>query len=547
MKKAVYQNPLLPGFYPDPAICRVDEDYYMVTSSFTVFPGLPLFHSRDLANWEQVGHALDRPEQLTLDAYWHSGGIYAPTLRYYNNRFYLVCTNVGAGGHFFLTAERAEGPWSDAVYLEGEGIDPDLFLDKDGRFWFTATRSKPNARYFGDNEIWMREFDPDKSCLVGDTHVIWGGYAQNAVWPEAPHIYYKDPYYYVLTAEGGTAHEHAVMIGRSKSLFGPYEACHQNPILTHRHLGKGFPVVNVGHADLVETQNGDWYLVALASRPYGGYYRNLGREAYIAEVSWEDGWPVVNAGHGRLLKSGTINLAEHKPKAASESYVIDFEHNPVWDERMICIRGHQFKDAFSFNEGEGLRLLASPERLDLPGSPSAVFIRQQHMALDLTVDTKWPDNMKPGVSFGLTAFQDNHYYYRTALRYISDQTFELALYRRMGGEEECLESFRISHGPGSGKYLRFTLGIRGQDLRFGCVIGVSEVAFETIADGRILSPDYSGSFLGTVLGAYIQVDGKLEMISRTDEEEFYRNRNCRVNSDISWDLRTITYTRIDHM
>ena len=257
MEKRV-SNPILPGFYPDPSICRVGEDYYMVTSTFAYFPGVPIFHSKDLVNWKQIGNILDREEQLNLIGASHSGGIFAPTIRYHEGIFYMVTTNVTHGGNFIVTAKDPAGPWSNPYFIEGAyGIDPSLFFDDDGRCYITGTKGRREGeRYYGDNEIWLQEIDVENMKLVGESVAIWHGALRNVVWPEAPHIYKKDGRYYLLIAEAGTAHAHAVTVASSEKIMEPFTGYNCNPILTHRHLGLDYPIVNVGHGDLVETQNG---------------------------------------------------------------------------------------------------------------------------------------------------------------------------------------------------------------------------------------------------------------------------------------------------
>ena len=291
------KNPLLPGFYPDPSIVRVGDDFYMVTSSFSFFPGVPIFYSRDLAHWEQIGHVLDRPSQLPLGADWISGGIFAPTLRFHDGVFYMITTNVDHGGNFIVTAEDPAGPWSEPHWIEGAvGIDPSLFWDDDGKAYYTGTGTG-DMRH---NHIWISEIDLQEFRLVGEKKDIWGGSQVLAWCPEAPHLYKKDGWYYLLIAEGGTEHFHAVTIARSKEVMGEYTGYDGNPIMTHRHLGMQAEIANTGHADIVQLQDGSWYMVMLASRPYGGYHKNMGRETFIAPMIWENGWPVVCPGTGKL-------------------------------------------------------------------------------------------------------------------------------------------------------------------------------------------------------------------------------------------------------
>ena len=290
------KNPILRGFYPDPSICRVGEDYYLVNSSFAYFPGVPIFHSKDMAHWEQIGHVLDRESQVPLENVKHSNGIYAPTIRYYNETFYMITTNVSAGGNFIVTAKSPNGPWSEPYYLgeQAQGIDPSLFFDEDGSCYYVGTRPNPDGvRYNGDWEIWLQQLNLNTMQLQGESKYLWKGALNSVIWPEGPHLYKKDGYYYLMIAEGGTGPNHSVTIARSNRVDGPYENNPNNPILTHRHLGKKYPVTYVGHGDLVDDGHGKWYMVMLASRTFEGY-TNIGRETFLAKVTWEDGWPIVN-------------------------------------------------------------------------------------------------------------------------------------------------------------------------------------------------------------------------------------------------------------
>ena len=267
----IAQNPILKGFYPDPSICRVGEDYYLVNSTFSYVPGVPVFHSRDLANWEQIGNVLERKSQLVLDGATMSRGIYAPTIRYHKGIFYMITTNVSYGGNFYVTAEDPAGPWSDPVYLkvpEGvdAGIDPSLYFEGD-KCYYVGQRQKQNARFFGDCEVWMQELDLERGCLTGPDYILYRGAMKDACWVEGPHLYKIGEYYYVTCAEMGTSFEHSISVARSRELTGPYENYRCNPLLTHRHLGRQYPIQNIGHGDLVDTPDGEWYLVMLGTRP----------------------------------------------------------------------------------------------------------------------------------------------------------------------------------------------------------------------------------------------------------------------------------------
>ena len=228
----IQKNPILSGFYPDPSICRAGNDYYLVTSTFCYFPGIPVFHSTDLVHWNQIGNVLDRESQIPLAGTGLAGdGIYAPTIRYHEGVFYVITTNVRGGiGNFIVTATDPAGPWSDPIPLHSEGIDPSLFFDDDGKCYYCGTKARrEGSRYFGDNEIYIQELDLNTMTLVGESWPAWHGALRNVEWPEGPHIYKKDGWYYLLISEAGTAHMHCVTVARSKSLNEPFTGYAGNP------------------------------------------------------------------------------------------------------------------------------------------------------------------------------------------------------------------------------------------------------------------------------------------------------------------------------
>lgn len=373
------KNPILTGFYPDPSICRVGEDFYLVTSSFAYAPGVPLFHSRDLAHWEQIGNILQRKEQLAVGGEEISRGIYAPTIRYHKGIYYMITTNVSYGGNFIVTAEHPEGPWSDPCYLgeEAAGIDPSLFFDEDGRCYYCGTRPNPDGvRYNGDWEIWVQELDLTTKKLVGESMAIWKGAVRGAIWPEGPHLYKKDGYYYLLHAEGGTGPEHSISVARSRKLFQWFEGCPRNPIFTHRNLGADYPVVYAGHGDLVEDQNGNWYVVMLATRRCKNP-GSMGRETFLAKVVWQDGWPVIAAGTGHLEKTLEVPLKEYRfPEETGTCDTLCFwETRP--DQRLLGIGGRN-EASYSLTEKRGVfRLYCGKQTIGEKGCSSYFGLRQK--------------------------------------------------------------------------------------------------------------------------------------------------------------------------
>lgn len=285
-------TPVIPGFHPDPSICRVGEDYYLATSSFEYFPGVPLFHSRDLVTWQQIGNALDRPEQLNVATglAGANAGIYAPTLRHHDGVFWLITTNVSdfLKGHLIVhTTDPAKG-WSDPVYTDGAlGIDPDLSWDEDGTCHLTWSAVL-------SHHIAQAVVDPYSGRLLSAPKELWKG--TGLANPEGPHVFTRNGWWYLLIAEGGTGPGHGVSIARSRSIDGPYEPHPHNPVFSHRSLDH--PVQSTGHADVVELPDGSWAMVHLGVRPRGTFPRwhVNGRETFLAGVTWADDWPVVDEG-----------------------------------------------------------------------------------------------------------------------------------------------------------------------------------------------------------------------------------------------------------
>ncbi|MFJ4616964.1 family 43 glycosylhydrolase [Streptomyces sp. NPDC088812] len=339
-------QPVVPGFHPDPSVCRVGDDYYLACSSFEYAPGVPIHHSTDLRTWRRIGHVLDRPAQLPLEGVDPSAGILAPTLRHHAGRYWMVTTLLSAGPRVFLvTADDPAGPWSDPVWIpEARGIDPDLAWDDDGTCLLTWTR-------FGEGIV-QAALDPRTGELLGEPRRLWQG--TGGKFPEGPHLHRVGAYWYLLLAEGGTERGHAVTIARAPSPAGPFEACPHNPLLTAR--GTGAPVQSTGHADLVERPDGTWAMVYLGTRPRGSSpeWHVLGRETFAAEVSWSDGWPAVA---GPIEPDAPAEAVEDLP---------DGTLPPAW------VAPGAFPDALLNWSDRGWRLSAAD-------GPAFVGRRQEHL------------------------------------------------------------------------------------------------------------------------------------------------------------------------
>ncbi len=293
-----YRNPVIPGYHPDPSVCRVGDTFYLVNSSFQYFPGVPIFQSKDMVHWQQIGNVLDRESQLPLKGASSWLGIYAPTIRYHEGIFYMITTNVGNGGNFMVTAQDPRGPWSEPIWLKQQGIDPSLYFEN-GKCYMV---SNP-----GD-AIWLCEINPKTGEQLTESKKLWQG--DGGRYPEGPHIYKKDGYYYLLISEGGTELAHRLTIARSKKIEGPYQSNPNNPLLTNcSRLGQSMQIQGTGHGDFVQAEDGSWWMAFLAYRNYGGSYHHLGRETYLAPVEWKKGqWPEVNGGQpiDTLVKARTL-------------------------------------------------------------------------------------------------------------------------------------------------------------------------------------------------------------------------------------------------
>ena len=393
-KSEIYRNPIIPGFAPDPSICRVDDNYYLINSTFEYFPGIPIYHSRDLINWNLIGNALYTVNQnVNMDSINSSAGIHASTIRYYRELFYIITTNNlnGKMVNFILTSENPEGPWSQPFILQNApGIDPSLFFDDDGKVWYTGSHVPPDPEFEGQAEIWMQELNLNQMQLVGEKYFLTRGYC-GGTWAEGPHVYKYNGYYYLMISEGGTLHNHAVTISASKKITGPYIPNARNPILTHRHLSLEHPIIAVGHGDLVQTKEGAWHMVVLGFRPIEKKYKNLGRETFLVPVTWEIEpywwkedkitWPVCSP------KTGKVEFEYSVPFRGTKQLKIN-EFNDNFDEEKLNVewnfRRTPISPFHSLNENMGfLRLYLKQGFINKQAQYSFIGIRQRHFQMEI--------------------------------------------------------------------------------------------------------------------------------------------------------------------
>ena len=524
----IAHNPILSGFYPDPSICAVGEDFYLVNSTFAYFPGIPIMHSKDLAHWEQIGNVCDRISQLPLKNAGHSQGLFAPTIRYYDGTYYVICTNVSYGGNFIITAKDPKGPWSEPAYIQGaEGIDPSLFFDRDGTCYYMGTHPNPaGCKYNGDWYIWMQELDLKEMKLVGEPKDLWNGSQRDVIWPEGPHLYYKDGYYYIMHAEGGTGPQHAVAVCRSRSLWGPYENNPCNPVLTHRHLGKDYPVKYVGHADLVQTTAGEWYIVMLAVRPTEGY-TTLGRETFLAKVVWEDGWPVVNPGTGILTGEVEVELPEwsipsdgrNALPGSNREYC--FEQMEKLGDEFLLLRNPE-EGMYRLTKDRGLSLRMGKETLHGQTSPSYVAIRQQHHSFQAAATLSLAGLALDGSKAGLALMQSNQYHLR-----LEASKQEAAVILCENGVDRLLGTLAIQEDKlQCREELGLYLQVEGLRAQAGILYDAKYPVVADI-DVRSLSTEVSGGFVGCTIGMYAvtDIDGKADEDTASAKENYVDFKN----------------------
>jgi len=506
-----YRNPILTGFYPDPGNTRVGEDYYLVTSTFAYFPGIPVFHSRDLVNWTQIGNAIDRPDQLDFGTLGLSRGVFAPTIEHHDGTFYILNTCVDCGDNFFITATDPAGPWSDPVWLPDlkGGIDPSLFFDGDGQGWI-LNNGPPEGepQYEGHRAIWIQRFDAETQKTFGPRTVLVDGgvdFAAKPIWIEGPNLIHRNGWYYLVCAEGGTAEGHTQVVLRSRTPDGHYVPYEGNPILTQKGLpaDRDRPVTSAGHADLVQTPDGDWWATFLAVRPYGPDQYNTGRETFLMPVDWSGEWPRITAPGEVLPEVATRPDLPAQPDAVppmtgpfrvEESF--DGPLPPSW---MMMRNPREVWFDLSSTPGS-LTLEARAVDLGDNANPSFLARRQQHQnaSAETVVDFA---PARDGDRAGLAALQSDEFWYFLAVARDGDATkIEL---RRRAGPDEAADGVVIAQAPlALSGPVRLKAVARGAVYDFQYDAGDGWKALATDVDGTILSTRTAGGFVGAVFGLH---------------------------------------------
>ena len=506
-------NPVLTGFYPDPGIVQVGQDYYLVNSTFCYFPGIPVWHSRDLVNWTQIGNVIDRPDMLDFDGLGLSRGVFAPTISQHDGKFYVANTCVDCGGNFIVTADDPAGPWSDPVWIpEVGGIDPSLFWDSDGKLYL-MNNDEPagGSTYSGHRAIWIREIDPQTFQPISEPVMIIDGGARpqdKPIWIEGPHIYKIGDEYLFSAAEGGTAAGHSQVVFKASAVLGPYTPYEGNPILTQRDLpaDRPDPVTSVGHADYVTDADGNWWATFLGVRPYQDDDYNTGRETFLLPVRWKDGWPVfLEAGETVPYRMKRPALPEQPapPFPTSGNFTITESFDgeklpPYW----MTVRVPE-SNWYTLENGS-LNLPLKPVSLGDFGQPAFVARRQQHMNAEAITEVTFTPTSSTDEA-GLAAFQNDEYYYALGVSLDTDGRKIVRLRKRSGpgtapDGEVVTEVPALSTGDAS-----VTLKIVARGAAYDFYQAGSDGEWHSVAmdqDGSILSTRAAGGFVGAVFGMY---------------------------------------------
>lgn len=498
-----FRNPVLPGFQPDPSIVRVGEDFYLVTSTFSFWPGLPVYHSRDLVNWRLVGHAIDRSGMIDTSGLGANRGLFAPAISHHQGTFWIVNTCIDCRGNFVISAERAEGPWSDPVWLPFDGIDPSLFFDDDGSAWIVYNDAPPGTpQYEGHRALWLQRFDPQARRLVGArTLLVNGGVdlASKPVWAEGPHIYKVDGWYYLMAAEGGTADQHSQTIYRSRSVTGPYVPGPVNPILTQRNMDPARPdrVEATGHADLVQLDDGTWWGVFLATRPFAGQSTLLGRETNLLPVRWVDGWP-------RFLDPGqampaTVNRPALAPSTGDRWNWRDEFTGPLSPE-WIRLRSPGAVQQWGVEQGQ-LWLTAGPDTAGGLGRPAFAGRRLRHHAATVTTRVDFAPQAA-GDFAGLLAFMDESHFLALGVEGTGAGRRVVARLRDDTGDAEGGEPVASAPLDRAGP-VELMLDLDGAAAHFAWRQGRSQWApLGDTVNVEPLASVHAGLFTGLVIGPY---------------------------------------------
>lgn len=472
-----YKNPVLKGFYPDPSVCNSNGKYYMVCSSFQYFPGVPLFESSDLVNWDQIGHVLTRKDQVMLDKVNSSGGIFAPTIRFDGKRFYMVTTNDTTHQNFYVYTDDIYGEWSAPIFVDQGGIDPSLYIE-DGRTYFMSN----GIDSCGRSGVIQCEIDIANGKKLTESKCIWQG--SGGRFLESPHMYKINDYYYLMAAEGGTEYGHMITYSRSQTVWGNFENYPHNPVLTNRNKAP-FIIQGMGHGDLVQDKHGDWHILSLGFRQSGLWmpYHHLGREVFLTPVNFdEQGW----------FSAGADGTTDESYEIYGESQQIEkklytFE-NTQWNIDWCYLR-YPNENSYELYENKAV-LYGCDFTLDDTASPTFIGLRQRdfcgEISCCISIDTG---------EAGITLYMNELEHYDIELRKI-EEDIEALLKLNIGGIKHIQEIVSLNQ-------TEVELIIRMDNMNYSFFVkNDGAERFLGCAQTKYLSSEVSGGFTGVVIGLY---------------------------------------------
>jgi len=503
-----YYNPILPGWYSDPSICTDGKDYFIVTSTFAYFPGVPIFHSTDLMNWKQVGHVLDRPEQLPLEGQRTSRGIFAPAISYnpHNQTWYMITTNVGKG-NFFVKTKDPFGSWSNPIWLpDVHGIDPSFFFDDDGKAYI-VNNDVPDggSTYEGHRAIRVLQFDVETDKTFGPSVMLINGgvnLLEKPIWIEGPHLYKIDGNYFLMCAEGGTSVNHREVIFKSDSPMGTFTPWDKNPILTQKHLdpNRELPITCAGHADLVKKGNGQWWSCFLACRPIDNSFENLGRETFLMPVRWsEDGFPYMTEADELVPRIVRMEGVKRDTTVTFGNFekVDEFDQTTPGMEWMT-LRG-EASGLYSLTEDPGyLTLKCADVSSNEVKIPAFLCRRLQHHKFECATRMYFVPQ-SDSESAGMLLYKDETHQYVMTLTKAGDG-LEINLKKVTGEGAEVLASQMLKETKES---LWLKVSSNGKEFSFFYATHKGE--WQSLAsniDASYLSTAQSYGFTGTTIGLY---------------------------------------------
>lgn len=518
LEEGEFYNPILQGCYPDPAITRKGDDYYLVCSSFAMFPGVPIFHSNDLVNWTQIGHVLDRTSQLDVHDTGISSGVYAPGIAYntHNDTFYMITTAFAGGlGNIVVKTKDPKKGWSDPIKLNFAGIDPDIFFDDDGKAYVIHNDAPDKGKelYNGHRVIKVWDYDVEKDQVIAgsDKIIVNGGVdlSKKPIWIEAPHIYKKDGRYFLMCAEGGTGGNHSEVVFVSDHPRGPYKPAPGNPILTQRHFPKERKnkVDWAGHADLVKGPDDTYYGVFLAIRPNEKDRVNIGRETFILPVDWSGEFPVFE--NGLVPMEPKLKMPEGvENKMGQEgffpngnfTYRENFTSKEL-DYRWIGLRGP--REAFISKTKKGLQITPFATDIRELKPTSTLFYRQQHNSFSFTATMAYRPQSEKDLA-GIVCLQNESSNYVFGItKKGKDYVLLLEKTEKTRRDREATSEILASTIIDIKKTVQLQVEARGDDYRFNYAVNGS--GFKNLGgtvSGAILSTNVAGGFTGALLGLY---------------------------------------------